>query len=293
MDSILTKVRDSPLLGSPLGRQRTRSALVGVAALAGVIAIDELAVRALSDTTYLELYLTYGALANLVIVVFTLAWSDQLERHASLISAHPIEYLGGHVYVGSMLWAALSAAVSPGHRQYREMLDTQARAVESAPGVARLAHEAAAIAQRDDPTGTNPLNTALAAINEEMAASVEKQARAWRDLPWVPIGLGFLDHVITMAIALVLSLGLLAWTALVVPAQYFVYVIAGAPAREALSSPQRVWLKVTRGAIEFDKTPKVRGIPDGASESGISTKPVTLTAALAAIMLFALSRLLT
>jgi hypothetical protein len=32
---------------------------------------------------------------------------------------------------------------------------------------------------------------------------------------------------------------------LVVPAQYVVYLIAGAPAREAFSSPQRAWVKVT------------------------------------------------
>jgi hypothetical protein len=128
MVALLTKVRDSPLLGSPLGRQRTKSAVVGLVVLGGVIAVDELVIRAVSDTSYLELYLTYGALANLVIVVFTLAWSDKLERHASLISAHPMEYLGGSVDLGSALGEAFSAAVSPGRAQYRALLDAQARA---------------------------------------------------------------------------------------------------------------------------------------------------------------------
>ena len=128
MVALLSKVRGSPLLGSPLGRQRTKSAVVGLVVLGGVIAVDELVIRAVSDTSYLELYLTYGALANLVIVVFTLAWSDELQRHASLISAHPMEYLGGNVDLATALGVAFSAAVSPGRAQYRAMLDMQARA---------------------------------------------------------------------------------------------------------------------------------------------------------------------
>jgi hypothetical protein len=52
-------------------------------------------------------------------------------------------------------------------------------------------------------------------------------------------------------------------------------------------------LKVTRGQIEIVRAPKQQDIPDGYSESGISAKPITLTVSLAAIILFALSRLLT
>jgi hypothetical protein len=284
MVALLTKVRDSPLLGSPLGRQRTKSAVVGFVVLGGVIAVDELVLRAVSDTSYLELYLTYGALANLLIVVFTLAWSDKLERHASLISAHPMEYLGGNVSLGMALGEAFSAAVSPGRTQYKALLEAQARARDQLGEDNPQLREAAA----------NPaLPPAAAEIAQRMVTAEENFRNSLRDLPWVPIGLGYLDFVITLAFALVLAFGMVAWLVLVVPAQYFVYLIAGAPAREALASPRRAWVKVTRGQIEIVGAPKQEDIPDEYSESGISAKPITLTASLAVIILFALNRLLT
>lgn len=285
MVALLTKVRGSPFLGSPLGQQRTKSAVVGLLALGGLIAVDEIVIRAVSDTTYLELYVTYGALANLVIVVFTLAWSDKLERHASLISAHPMEYLGGHVGLGSALGVALSAAIAPGRQQYKAMLDAQARArTELGDDNPQLREAAANPALAQFPE--------LAALTQRLVTADENLRRGLRDLPWVPIGLGFLDFLITLALVPMLVLGLLAWLALIVPAQYFVYLIAGAPAREALASPRRAWVRVTRGEIEVVRAPKDQDIPAGYSESGISAKPVTLTASLAAIILFALSRLL-
>jgi hypothetical protein len=286
MVALLTKVRDSPLLRSSLGRQRTEGAVVGLVVLGGLVVVDELVIRAVSDSSYLELYLTYGALANLVIVVFTLAWGEELERHASLISAHPMEYLGGNVGLGSALGVAFSAAVSPGRARYKARLDAQARARDELGDDNPQLREAAA----------NPAlaqSPAAAKIVQRMLTASGNLRNSLRDLPWVPIGLGYLDFVITLAFAIVLALGMVAWLVLVVPAQYFVYLIAGAPAREALASPRRAWVRVTRGQIEIVRAPKQQEIPDGYSESGISAKPITLTASLAAIILFALSQLLT
>ena len=286
MVALLTKVRDSPLGGSPLGRQRAKSAVVGLVLLGAVIAVDELVIRAVSDTSYLELYLTYAVLANLVIVVFTLAWSDKLERHASLISAHPMEYLGGNVALGTALGEAFSAAVSPGHAQYKAMQDAQARARDTLGEDNPQLREAAA----------NPALAqipAAAAAAQRMVTADENLRKGLRGLRWVPIGLGYLDFVITLAFALVLAFGMVAWLVLVVPAQYVVYLIAGAPAREALASPRCAWVKVVHGQIDIVRAPKQQDIPDEYSESGISAKPITLTASLATIILFTLSRLLT
>ena len=285
MVALLTKARASQFLGSPLGRQRPESAVVGVVALGGLIAVDEIVVRAVSDTTYLDLYVSYGALANLVIVVFTLAWSEQLERHTSLISAHPMEYLGGQVALGLALGTALRAAVAPGHRQYKAMLDMQARTRAQLDDDNPQLRKAAA-----NPTIAQ--SPALGPATQRMLAAAENLRRSLSDLPWVPIGLGFLDSVLTLVFALALTLGMIAWLVLVVPAQYVVYLIAGAPAREAVASPQRALVRVARGEIEVDLASKQKDIPEGFSESGISARPVTLTASLAAIMLFALSRLL-
>ena len=121
MVALLTKLRDSSLVGSPVGRQRAKSAVVGLVVLGGVVAADELVIRTASETSYLELFLTYGALANLVTVVLALAWSDKLERHASLISAHPMEYLGGSVDLVTALGEAFSAAIFPGRAQWHAL----------------------------------------------------------------------------------------------------------------------------------------------------------------------------
>jgi len=286
MVALLTKLRDSSLVGSPVGRQRAKSAVVGLVVLGGVVAADELVIRTASETSYLELFLTYGALANLVTVVLALAWSDKLERHASLISAHPMEYLGGSVDLVTALGEAFSAAIFPGRAQYKALLDAQARARdelgEGNPGL-REAAASPALAQ----------SPALAESVRRMVTAEENLRKSLGDLPWIPIGLGYLDFAITLACALVLALALIAWLVLIVPAQYFVYLIAGAPAREALASPRRAWVRVTRGQIEIASAPKQQDIPDEYSESGISAKPITLTASLAAIILFALSRVLT
>jgi hypothetical protein len=115
-------------------------------------------------------------------------------------------------------------------------------------------------------------------------------AGSQKGLPWVPIGLGVIDFVMSLVLGLGLLLALAAWLLLVVPAQYFVYLVAGAPAREAVASPERAWTRVTRGEIMVRSDSKDAEIPEGASESDFSAKPLTFTAALAAVLLFVLQQ---
>ena len=64
------------------------TAALGLAAFAGLIAADELVVRALFGTDYLSWYLANGATLSLVVAFVTLAWGD-LNEIPTLISAHP------------------------------------------------------------------------------------------------------------------------------------------------------------------------------------------------------------
>jgi hypothetical protein len=263
-------------------RQRVLSAAGGLAVLGAMIAVNELVVRALFDESYLSLYLSYGALTSLVVVVFTLAWSDELEQHTSLVSAHPLQYAAGYVGVGVALGQAGSALLAPGRKQFAEGLAAQARLRAT---TAELQANVRALAA--NPRAAGKFGGPIAQIADNLEQSKSTQ----RELPQIPIGLGIVDALLSVVLFLGLLLAFVAWILLVVPAQYFVCLIAGAPARAAIASPQRAWVRVTREEIQVVEDSKHQDIPEGATESGYSAKPVTLTASLAAVLLFAASQL--
>lgn len=106
-----------------------------------------------------------------------------------------------------------------------------------------------------------------------------------------PIGLGLLDEIIAMLVTLAFLAAFGLWLLVVVPLQYLVYLVAGAPARQAFASVYRAWALVTDRGLAAAVTPKWHPIPEGAIESGFSAQPVAFTAALAAALLFAVSTL--
>ena len=107
-----------------------------------------------------------------------------------------------------------------------------------------------------------------------------------------PIGLGFLDMLLSLLVTLALLAGLVIWLLVVVPVQCFVYLVAAAPAREAYASPERAWFGVTRRNVTVESGPRSADLPAGAVESGYSTQPVTFTATVAAALLFAVQRVI-
>lgn len=282
MPALLDKVRASALHTEPPARQRIKSAVVGLAGFAALIAVNSVVIQVLFDQDYLRLYLSYGAVLNLVVLLFTLAWGDALERHTSLISAHPIEYLAGNVALGVAIGGAGGALLLPGRKQFEREV---AAGAEIRAANARLKKQLRAI-------GAMPNAGKLGDELERLASSTDDPDGTERELPRTPLDLGFVDAVISLVLVACVLLTLVAWVLLVVPVQYFVYLIAGAPAREALGSPARAWLRVTREQIVVTTDSKFREIPAGATESGYSAKPITLTAAFAAVLLFALDRLL-
>lgn len=84
-------------------------------------------------------------------------------------------------------------------------------------------------------------------------------------------------------------LAFVAWLLVVAPLQYFVYLLTGAPARAACASDARAWYRVTPREIQVEETWKSNAIPEGASESGFSARPVSFTAAITTAALFAVS----
>lgn len=240
--------------------QRTAvRAVVGLVVLVAALVVDELVVRALLDERHLDLYIRYGALTSLVVVLFTLAWSDQVERLTGLVSAHPTEYLRAYLALGGAIGIAGGAALSSGAKAFASELVRQRGQELASPA---------------------PLGTPVAPWE-----------RPAGEVPTIPRGLGFLDTLLGALQLFGLLFVFVAWLVLIVPAQYFVYLVTGAPARLALVSPARAWVRVDGDEIQADVLHKRRALPVAAIESGFSTKPVTFTAALTAVALFALSEL--
>jgi hypothetical protein len=270
-------------------RQRVVSAVVGLAVLGGIVVLNQVVVRALFDADYLDLYLQYGALANLAVVLILLAWSDEVERLTGLISAHPPEYVASYAMLGSGMLDGWGSSLAGGRAQYARELDAvydlraeQAEApARMAPHQQQLRELAAA-----DPSGMAARGLALSDRVVEQA----EEAKKTRDPLHIPLGLGFADRLLSLVVGAVLALAFVAWLLLVVPVQYFVYLVAGAPARQAVGSPLRAWVRAEGKAIEVGPEYKLRELPDHAKESGYSAKPVTFTSSLAAVLVFVLDR---
>jgi hypothetical protein len=109
-----------------------------------------------------------------------------------------------------------------------------------------------------------------------------------------------MDGAITMLFSVGLAVVLAFWILVVAPAQYWTNLICGAPARQALTSTETVWVHVrpnegpgTKGQhISIVTAPRNQAPPVGARMSALLTKPVSLTAALSAGVLLALKVLL-
>jgi hypothetical protein len=96
--------------------------------------------------------------------------------------------------------------------------------------------------------------------------------------------LGFLDSLFTLLFGCALLLLALGWIAVVAPFQYFVTLVAGAPARSAALS-LRMWVKRSGKTVELFKVP-AELVAEGMEEVGLASRPVTVTSAIAAGLLF-------
>jgi hypothetical protein len=110
-----------------------------------------------------------------------------------------------------------------------------------------------------------------------------------------------LDLVFNLLFSLAFAVAMLAWGLLYAPLQYWVTLVCGAPARDALASSETLWVIRSRGAEGFAFGPKD---PDDfqephlkalhargeMTEVGFARKPVAFTAAITALVLFGISR---
>lgn len=121
--------------------------------------------------------------------------------------------------------------------------------------------------------------------------------RAYAWVRWVIEATAFALSVGMMVIFMVAMWVVQAsWLLFVVPLQYFVTLVCGAPARFALQSDERAWVErhpTDSGGTRVSLTYGSRAnMPKEATESGWTAKPVTFTAVVSAAVLLLLSRVL-
>lgn len=123
---------------------------------------------------------------------------------------------------------------------------------------------------------------------------------AWMDVvgsifSWWSVSLGSTkrppsaDILPTAIIALVVSLALIGWVVVIAPVQYLVTLLCGAPARLAIASDRKFVVSRSKEITVWRAMPVDLPTPEGATEIGFRTKPVTFANAIAAGVLWGVS----
>jgi hypothetical protein len=99
-----------------------------------------------------------------------------------------------------------------------------------------------------------------------------------------------IDHWLTFLAYWIVLIGMSMWIWVVVPLQYWVNAVCGAPARQAAGSQLTTYWQPSRH--KFWRVRKDESAPEGGVELSLGTKPVSVTAAFAVLGLYALSRVI-
>jgi hypothetical protein len=263
--------------------QRLVTFAVGLAVIAGLIAVDSVVFRAAFDSNYVHWYLKNGALIGIVFGLITLAWGD-LNRMATLISAHPHDYVATCFHLAVLPQVGVAALIETPStwllrkQKERKKLETLVSGVEQLVADPELPEELKhdlAKAAEEGRASVDELTSELAAAEEDDAPKVA-----------APRGLGGLDVLLAVVFGFAFLLLCIVWLLVIAPLQYVVNLVAGAPARRALASPARASFWSTPGALVVGEASKERKLAEGATESRFSTAPVTFTSAVASALLF-------
>ena len=95
------------------------------------------------------------------------------------------------------------------------------------------------------------------------------------------------DSLMAIPFGFLLIVAAVAWLVVIAPAQYFVFLICGAPARLARRSTLRVYARYENGHLDWDDDRQKDDPAPGGSwwDASLIDKPVTLTSAFSAGLL--------
>lgn len=94
------------------------------------------------------------------------------------------------------------------------------------------------------------------------------------------------DRCLTLVFAVLISSGLLLWALVVAPAQYFLILLCGAPARVMQGSKQIPVAHMDEPRLALSVGEASAALGDGTWNASLAQKPVTLTQGLIALSLF-------
>jgi hypothetical protein len=205
--------------------------------------------------------------------------------NALWLSALDVDYFGTYLEDGfaiSLLFGVVAAAVA---------LDSQPNLIAAHPlaylgGVSQL------------------LSTVSAGVTNLFERPLSERALAEAGLPYFGsrFRLRGFDLALSVLFGLVFAAGMVAWALLIAPLQYWVNLVSGAPAREALASSKTLWmvsspkqtelLFASKNPNEFEREELREAHERGEmTEIAFAKHPVTFTSAVAAAVLFGVSRL--
>jgi hypothetical protein len=94
------------------------------------------------------------------------------------------------------------------------------------------------------------------------------------------------DALLGVPLILVFTVSTFAWLLLVAAPQYFVFLVCGAPSRIAMASSNSVYAHFSGRSVKTETKPLNDPLPEGSWDASMRDKPVTLTSAFSAAMLF-------
>jgi hypothetical protein len=98
-----------------------------------------------------------------------------------------------------------------------------------------------------------------------------------------------LDGLVTGLIGIAFLALWISWLIVIAPLQYFVNLVAGAPARCALAGRRRTWIERREDTTVIGSGP-IKQMPEGAQEIGLARHPLSVTSTMTAGLLFAVSQ---
>lgn len=95
------------------------------------------------------------------------------------------------------------------------------------------------------------------------------------------------DRTLASGLAGLLFAAIVLWIVIIVPAQYFVYLICGAPGRVFAASQRRIGAHVSERRLHTRVVEPGESLPAGWWEANLASRPVTATGIFAALLITA------
>jgi hypothetical protein len=95
------------------------------------------------------------------------------------------------------------------------------------------------------------------------------------------------DRVLASGLAALLCAAIVLWIVIIVPAQYFIYLMCGAPGRVFAASQRRIGAHVSERRLHTRVIEGGENLPEGWWEANLASRPVTATGIFAALLITA------